>query len=384
MEYLFAPRWAYQFGPTFQPYEVRKFRRQTPYLPCINITVSSTKTMAPGKEFLFFSWCGSCRIALLGRSASLASPPLRLSSHISLNKLGGQSQILQRCFSRFPHPRSELVNWKASTSVEGNGQYTGKEEDDGDSTALEPQPWYLHVQTPQRESKPMSDRQRLPDLPPDPPPLLQPMLQHISVDLGLDDLSLLDLRDIDPPPALGAHLLMILGTARSEKHLHVSADRFCRWLRTTYKLIPYADGLLGRGELRLKLKRKNRRARMLNSVGASDSSNTDDGIRTGWVCVNVGIIEDGGAVEQDGMHQEHDDYVGFGGESTGVKVVVQMLTEEKREELDLETLWGQALARYTRRRDRISKGQQEDSPAAEAFPPALGSIDSPSALSLAP
>ncbi|KAL8760938.1 MAG: hypothetical protein Q9184_002906 [Pyrenodesmia sp. 2 TL-2023] len=181
------------------------------------------------------------------------------------------------------------------------------------------------------------------------------MLEHISVDLGLDDLSLLDLRDIDPPPALGANLMMIIGTARSEKHLHVSADRFCRWLRTTHKLSPYADGLLGRGELRLKLKRKNRRARMLNSVGASDTSNTDDGIRTGWVCVNIGTIEDGRIADHTDVDLRDDDFVGFSEDSSGVRVVVQMLTEEKRDELDLETFWGQALGRFTRRRDRIAK-----------------------------
>ncbi|KAL9008335.1 MAG: hypothetical protein Q9173_006528 [Seirophora scorigena] len=187
------------------------------------------------------------------------------------------------------------------------------------------------------------------------------MLEHISVDLGLDDLYLLDLRDIDPPPALGANLMMIIGTARSEKHLHVSADRFCRWLRTTHKLSPYADGLLGRGELRLKLKRKNRRARMLNSVGASDSGNTDDGIRTGWVCVNIGLIEDNRNAAQESMDQQDDDYVGFGGGSSDVRMVVQMLTEEKREELDLELFWQQALGRYIRKRDRIAKAGEESS-----------------------
>ncbi|KAL8921235.1 MAG: hypothetical protein Q9208_005846 [Pyrenodesmia sp. 3 TL-2023] len=223
------------------------------------------------------------------------------------------------------------------------------------NSGTEPLPWYLQVQTPRQEHISISDRQRLPEIPQDPPPLLQPVLEHISVDLGLDDLSLLDLRDIDPPPALGANLMMIIGTARSEKHLHVSADRFCRWLRTTHKLSPYADGLLGRGELRLKLKRKNRRARMLNSVGASDSSNTDDGIRTGWVCVNMGTIEDGRIADQTDVDLKDDDYVGFGGESSGVRIVVQMLTEEKRDELDLETFWGQALGRFTRRRDRIAK-----------------------------
>ncbi|CAO1601542.1 ATPase synthesis protein 25 mitochondrial [Xanthoria calcicola] len=210
------------------------------------------------------------------------------------------------------------------------------------------------------------------------------MLQHISVDLGLDDLYLLDLRDLDPPPALGANMLMVIGTARSEKHLHVSADRLCRWLRTTHRLTPYADGLLGRGELRLKLKRKNRRARMLNSVGASDSSNTDDGIRTGWVCVNIGMVEDGRGSLLKAVELQDDNYVGFGGETSGVKVVVQMLTEEKREELDLETLWSQALARYTRRKDRIAKGQIEETATSDHLGPSLGFNASSSTLSLAP
>ncbi|KAL8944351.1 MAG: hypothetical protein Q9216_000536 [Gyalolechia sp. 2 TL-2023] len=229
------------------------------------------------------------------------------------------------------------------------------------------------VQTPRQEIKSISDRQRLPEIPADPPPLLQPMLEHISVDLGLDDLSLLDLRGVDPPPALGANLMMIIGTARSEKHLHVSADRFCRWLRTTHRLSPYADGLLGRGELRLKLKRKNRRARMLNSVGASDSNNVDDGIRTGWVCVNIGTIEDGRVTDHENTDEQDEDYVGFGGQSSGVKMVVQMLTEEKREELDLETWWGQTLGRHTRRRDRIARAREQHSSESEGLPASTGS-----------
>lgn len=220
-----------------------------------------------------------------------------------------------------------------------------------------PVPWYLQVKTPQHVPSPLSDRQRLPDLPSDPPPLLQPILEHISIELGLDDLSLLDLRHLDPPPALGANLLMIISTARSEKHLHVSADRFCRWLRTEHKLTPYADGLLGRGELKLKMRRKARRARIMSRVGSLDQGAADDGLRTGWVCVNVGTIEDGNtAIDSKPMIEG---YVGFGSQSNGTKVVAQMLTEEKREELDLERLWSQALARQEKRKKRILKGSEE-------------------------
>ena len=205
-----------------------------------------------------------------------------------------------------------------------------------DSSAV---PWYLQVNTPQRTPEPLSERQRIPDLPESPPPILQPLLQHISIDLGLDDLTILDLRKLDPPPALGANLLMLLGTTRSEKHLHVSADRLCRWLRSTYKLRPDADGLLGRNELKLKLRRKSRRAKLL---GSASDDNGDDGVRTGWVCVDVGVVDEGEGSSAPVPEQK---FVGFGRRTDGVRIVVQMLTEEKREEIDLEKLWGGILRR---------------------------------------
>lgn len=214
-----------------------------------------------------------------------------------------------------------------------------------------PIPWYLQLQPPIRSTNPLFERQRLPDLPDDPPALLQPILEHLSIEVGLDDLTLLDIRKLDPPPALGANLLMIVGTARSEKHLHVSADRFSRWLRTVHKLSPYADGLLGRNELKLKIRRKARRAKLLSSVGSTESGNADDGIRTGWVCVNIGSIEPAKEALQQ-ADEASDGFVGFGGQTDGVKLVIQMLTEEKREELDLETLWGGFLARQQRKQIR--------------------------------
>lgn len=338
--------------------------------------------MATQRVWTASSRCRNCRPGLTDVSNALASFPLR--SAVGISWVPCKTPNHKRRFSRLLQPQSELVSWKASTGLESLGKTSEKEPDRENNEESRALPWYLQVQTPSQEPKSISERQRLPDLPPEPPPLLQPMLQHISVDLGLDDLYLLDLRDLDPPPALGANLLMVIGTARSEKHLHVSADRLCRWLRTTHRLTPYADGLLGRGELRLKLKRKNRRARMLNSVGASDSSNTDDGIRTGWVCVNIGMVEDGRESPLKAVELKDDNYVGFGGEISGVKVVVQMLTEEKREELDLETLWSQALARYTRRKDRILKGQVEEAATSDHLGPPLGFNASSSTLSLGP
>lgn len=237
-----------------------------------------------------------------------------------------------------------------------------------------PLPWYLKVDTPKppAPSHPLAQRQLIPELPLNPPTILSPILQYLSIDSGLDNLSLIDLRDLDPPPALGANLLMIIGTARSVKHLNVSADRFCRWLRSNYKLRPYADGLLGRNELKLKLRRRARRLKLAQSVGNTLEASKDDGITTGWICVNLGSVEGAGddahvtedmdgvqaaqdseSVE-DGIESADDGYIGFGSRSTAPRIVVQMFTEEKRAEMDLEGLWE---FRATR---RAAKNQKRD------------------------
>lgn len=295
--------------------------------------------------------CSQCRVSLLTAFASVAGVLLRpIPAPINTQRL----LIPRRAFQAPPAVRVELLPQEKDSPDE---EVFVENEDvpshvGGASEASVP--WYLQVEIPQRQISPLSDRQQLPELPPNPPTLLQPILEHISIELGLDELILFDLRKLDPPPALGANLFMIIASARSEKHLHVSADRLCRWLRTTHGLRPFADGLLGRNELKVKLRRKARRAKLLGSVGSSESSERDDGVRTGWVCVNIGTIEES---TEDVVVPEG--FVGFGSRGTGARVVVQMLTEEKREQLDLEGLWGGFLRRQERKEAEDLRLRQE-------------------------
>ncbi|KAI9780231.1 MAG: ATPase synthesis protein 25 mitochondrial [Geoglossum umbratile] len=300
--------------------------------------------------------CSSCRLAVLGLAVSTAGGPSHSGLPLALlcRDSRGGAQQQQRPFSK---PRSVLSDYVPHKPAPEGGIAEGVQHvhedwqsaaagEDGNpdfASPLEALPWYLQVEIPQQVPQPVSDRQRIPDPPAASPSLLQPLMEHISVELGLDNLSIIDLRNLDPPPALGTNLIMILGTARSERHLHVSADRLCRWLRSNHKLTPFADGLLGRNELKLKLKRKARRSKLLGSVGALERDGADDGIRTGWVCVNIGRV--GGENSDIG---EAGGFVGFGSRSQGVRLVVQMLTEEKREELDLEGLWGGLMNRKAR------------------------------------
>ncbi|KAF2143554.1 uncharacterized protein K452DRAFT_285600 [Aplosporella prunicola CBS 121167] len=242
---------------------------------------------------------------------------------------------------------------------------TLKSNEPASDTSLASIPWYLqHDQAQQHavNASPISERQRLPDLPEHAPPMLQPMMQHASVDLGIDDITLFDLRHLDPPPALGANLIQLFGTARSEKHLHVSADKLCRWLRSQYKLSPHADGLLGRGELKIKLRRKARKTRMLSNAGAAEGSlAADDGIRTGWICVNAGRVEAAESAKTED-EPEGEGFVGFGTRSHGVNVVFQLFTEEKRAELDLEGLWNGVLKTDARRKEAMAAGMAVNDP----------------------
>jgi ribosomal silencing factor RsfS len=222
-------------------------------------------------------------------------------------------------------------------------------------------PWYLKQQ--QSVQLPVQNPAEIPALPPNPPPLLETLLDYISVTAGLDDLQLLDLRDLDPPPALGPKLIMIIATARSEKHLHVAADRFCRYLRREHGLKANAAGLLGRNELKIKLRRKAKRMRMLANVGGSiPEGNIDDGIRTGWICCTLGKLE----AHPEDTHMPGDnvqEFVGFRDVKPGVNVVVQMFTEEKRAETDLETLWGGVVKTHQRKiktADEALKELEED------------------------
>ncbi|KAL1836504.1 hypothetical protein VTJ49DRAFT_5062 [Mycothermus thermophilus] len=201
-------------------------------------------------------------------------------------------------------------------------------------------PWYLQVEPPRHPTL-LHEPAPLPDIPEGAPRLMEPLLKYVADELGMDDLVLLDLRELEPAPALGPELLMVLGTARSERHLHVSADRLVRWLRGA-GVSANADGLLGRNELKIKLRRIARKAKLLGNSGVARTGG-DDGISTGWVCVNLGLV--GAQHEEVQFFDEEGRPTGFGVPQTGNTIVVQMMTETRRKELDLETLWNDMLQR---------------------------------------
>ncbi|RPB04285.1 hypothetical protein L873DRAFT_1667302 [Choiromyces venosus 120613-1] len=196
----------------------------------------------------------------------------------------------------------------------------------GDSKG-ESLPWYLRVKTPISKFHPLADRQALPPLPENPPPALQAVLAQLSVEEGIDDLKVLDLRALDPAPALGEDIVMIIGTAYSGRQLHMCSDRTCRWLRKEFDMRPFADGLVGRGELKLQQRRARRRGKLTTAQSGIEEA-------AGWVCITAG----------------------------GQGLVIQLFTRDKREEIDLESLWSRELERDSKKRkaeERVAEGKEQ-------------------------
>ncbi|KAK3323802.1 hypothetical protein B0T19DRAFT_214023 [Cercophora scortea] len=232
-----------------------------------------------------------------------------------------------------------------------------KNDDDQKDLSPEPDnaevPWYLQVEPPRHPTL-IHEPAPLPDIPEGAPKLVEPLVKFVSDELGIDDISLLDLREMDPPPALGPELLMVIGTARSERHLHVAADRLVRWLRGR-GVAAKADGLLGRNELKIRLRRKARKAKLLGHTRIKD-----DGITTGWICINIGTV--GWSDKEVELVDDSGRQTGFGVPQSGTTIVVQMLIESRRQELELEKLWNGQLKRSLEQASKLDSYEPPKKP----------------------
>ncbi|KAI0453124.1 hypothetical protein F5B21DRAFT_480994 [Xylaria acuta] len=301
--------------------------------------------MTAARPALSATGCSQCRSLVLSlftsSGSALRSAPLVRPS-LSYGRAHIVGSIPIRCFSSLPKPNDPEFDAERGQNARVLEEEPESNEDGIDAAANESQPanvpWYLQVEPPTHIAP--LEPPPLPETPPDAPPLIGSLLEYASEEMGLDELNLLDLRKLDPPPALGPRLFMLFGTARSERHLNVSAGRLVRWLRAKHRVHADADGLLGPNERKTKLRRKAKRAKLLGTMGTDDA---DDGIRTGWICVNLGTIDRGGT--ESAVVAEDGRVSGFGVSQAGSTIVFQIMTEARRAEMGLEALWTQALDR---------------------------------------
>ncbi|KAH6672725.1 hypothetical protein F5X68DRAFT_174989 [Plectosphaerella plurivora] len=321
--------------------------------------------------------CFQCRAAILRAVSSASLPALRAPTLVARPI---KYALPIRTFAttpKEPAPPSTEIEAEASPAVEVKEEKTFKDEElvetskaqlveelatqeerttDAKDAADEDDsgtPWYLDVED--SIPAPTQHIAPLPDVPEGAPALFEPLLKYIYEEMGLDDMELLDLREMEPPPALGPNLLMLFGTARSERHLHVSSSRMVKWLRYHYNVDSRADGLIGPGELKTKLRRLRKKAKLLGSSAVPIGE--DDGISTGWICVNLGTI--GSTNGEAARFDEDGKMTGFGTSPTGTTIVVQVMTEARRKELNLERLWSGQLSRSIEAEEALKINAEE-------------------------
>ncbi|KAI3397378.1 hypothetical protein diail_10828 [Diaporthe ilicicola] len=286
--------------------------------------------------------CSACRASILGSCISPHSPAIGAAAQWSSHSSPAlRSQVTSaaalatqaRLFSSHKAVDEADFNGKSSAAAEDDGRRTQQSQK---GNGQEEEPWYLQEEPPRHPSL-VQHNQPLPKVPDNAPLILHDLVTYAAEDMGLDDLRLLDLRTLDPPAALGPRLIMLFGTARSERHLHVSGAHLMSWLRRK-GIRAHADGLLGPNEFKVKMRRKQRKAELLGT--AATPMGRDDGVTTRWICMNLGTIVSG---SQEPVEFETE--TGFGTTQVGTTIVVQMFTESKRKELDLELLWSRILAR---------------------------------------
>ena len=160
--------------------------------------------------------CTACQRHVLNAFAGAVNPSIKLSIREALPQTSRQTRRLtttslrrsdvvppEEVERRMNSSSSGLAALEAEVGIEAAAQEDLRQTHEEDiPTQDEVTPWYLETQDAKPTPHPFAERQRLPDLPLNPPPILQQLLKHISVHLGLDYLNLIDLRLMDPPPAL--------------------------------------------------------------------------------------------------------------------------------------------------------------------------------------
>lgn len=164
-------------------------------------------------------------------------------------------------------------------------------------------PWYVNQGTQQAPKE-----IELPPLPKNAPEKLPTMLTYLAKELGVEDLEILDFRDSDN--ALGPALL-VLGTGKSTAHLGRAAHDFVSHLKNEYGVVAGREGLLTSNFVKLWRRRIRRRQERQRSFAPSVEKDLSLFQKTGsWIVMDTKLDS----------------------------IYVHLLTQEKRENLDLQEL----------------------------------------------
>lgn len=194
----------------------------------------------------------------------------------------------------------------SSTSNQGNRYFSACKYRQNESA-----PWYLNPDASPSVESPLQEVQ-LPALPANAPQTLENLINYLAKDLGIQDLKIFDMRDrdglsLDSEGAYDISDFMILGTGKSAKHLLKASSELEYYIKHNLHKLPITEGVLKAGKLakyHRRLHKKGKTAPNYSKENYGVTPNT-------WVMTDT---------KTDG-------------------IIIHMLTEERRRDLNLEYLW---------------------------------------------
>ncbi|KAG7663479.1 ATP25 [[Candida] subhashii] len=169
-------------------------------------------------------------------------------------------------------------------------------------------PWYLR----EGESSQIDAVEiELPEIPESAPATISEFLNLIATDYGMSDIELFDLAELreDHPNTAseGSERYIIICSGKSEKHIYKAATELRHYIKSTHGILPVMEGVVSNALSAVQRRRLRKRSRR----GPFATQNTFGLEGNSWVICDPNM---------DG-------------------IVIHMLTPQRREQLNLESLW---------------------------------------------
>lgn len=167
-------------------------------------------------------------------------------------------------------------------------------------------PWYLRPESNPTINSPLN-KEIIPELPNNSPIELKNIVNHLVKELGLKDLNIYNMDENNANEgSISLGNFMIIGTGKSQRHLQKASDELKFLLKHEYHLLSHIEGLVNSNALARYHRRLQRKGKAANY-----SKNDYGAMSNSWIMCDC----------QNG-------------------IVVHMLTEDRRKEVNLEELWG--------------------------------------------
>lgn len=141
-------------------------------------------------------------------------------------------------------------------------------------------PWYMR----HSDAQNVSESKHITEIPTleNSPASLEPILKHMAIEIGLDNLQLVDLRELDPPSSFGPAIL-VLASGKSDKHLTRASLELSKWIKNTFGVLVGREGLTTSNFLRVHQRRLRKRA---NKASSFQMRQTDAIEPNSWVILD--------------------------------------------------------------------------------------------------